>query len=148
MNEGLENYVPRKSCHPSLQEVCSELGIKFEELSYKKNSILVNKRILKWLNRAALQAYGTLNAIIHLYPKKHRKWYEPTLKELALIFENNLDNPENNKDVEKRVETIIETVAHAGNIFNNTAIVLPKEVRKAVLESRDICDEAVRQPKF
>ncbi len=140
----VRKYVPRKSYQPSLEEACLEIGITHDDLAHRENRTLVKKRALKWLYRAAFHAYGTLNAFIEFYPWKDRKYFRPTLKDLALIFENDLNKQGN----EEKLEAVLTAVAHAGNIFNNTTHLLPPKAMKAVLEARDICDEAVKQPSF
>lgn len=152
MNDGLEKYVPRKYKIPTFEEVLTELGIADEDkyLFTEKVVTLIRKRTLLWLNRAASYAYATLNMASNAYPGNNEQ-VERILKELSEVFENMADVKDITTTVIPqpfgvKIEIALAAVSHAGNWFNNTAMVLPKEYRKAVLDARDICDEAIRQP--
>lgn len=153
MSDNFGGYVPREYRKPTAKEAFLQCGITDkEEQSSREGISLLNRRALKWLNNAASYAYATLNAILNFYLEEERKQIESILKELSLVLDNLLDGPETGQDEEEvlhqRIEAVLDAVGHAGNIFNNTVLHLPESMRKAVLEARDICDEAVKQPRI
>lgn len=158
MASDLDEYVPRKLYAPTMAEVLSKRGIIEEEKQFSREGFAVlNGRALRWLNNAASYAYATLNVIIDLYPendgREYRKYFNPILKELSAVVnaarEDELKESEPSKEtLDRRIKNAMEAVVHANNIFNNTCLLLPDKFLKAVLEARDVCDEALGQPRM
>jgi SOS response regulatory protein OraA/RecX len=141
MNNDSDKYIPREYQIPTMQEVFLKLKVK----EYSKEGIeAVNKRAYGWLNNAVYYAYTTLNAVINFYPKKDKKYIRPVLQELSLI----LNEIHGGNISEENIGAVVKALSHAANIFNNTTPSLPRKTLKAVLEARDMCDEAIRQPRF
>jgi hypothetical protein len=148
MSDESRGYIPREYKVPTMGEALLELGIPAKEKRFSGKSIrLINRRAFLWLNRATAYAYATLNAAINFYSKEDRGYVEPVLQELSEAL-NDIVDKETKKSNQEKFETAANAVAHAGNWFNNTSDLLPAEMRKAALEARDICDEAVKQPNF
>jgi hypothetical protein len=151
--DALGGYEPRKYNIPSLKDAFLKCYITDPNKYFSKEAMdLLNRRAYRWIINAALYAYATMNAVIAFYPDRDRKYVEPILEELSKIVNEDIYlhlGPEDNWfALDSRTDKAADAVGHAGNIFNNTALLLPVSVRKAVLEARDLCDEAVRQPRL
>ena len=156
--DGLENYVHKPYKAPEFRELCKKLGIDINEWSKEKNIKLIKARTLAVLEQAAMYAFATLNVILDLYQKNYlkesRKAFGGCLNELRAVVNSakvsTWNNPHNEilekATLDSRIENASTAVVHAGNIFNNSFFALPKEVKKAVLEARDFCNDAVAQP--
>lgn len=156
----LGKYIPRKFYTPTMAEVLSKRGITEKERQFSREGLAVlNRRALRWLNNAASYAYATLSVTIELYPEDdgrggYKKHFSSVLEELSAVVnaarEDELRENELDKEApdHQRIKNAVEVVAHAGNIFNNTCICLPDKFLKAVLEARDACEEALRQPRM
>ena len=154
MDSSLNKYIPRACYTPSFEEVFTQLDL--EQGVFSKKAInLINKRALVWLYNAATYAYATLNLIINLYSQeKHRKDLQLYLDELSFVQQDIRDyllkRPNFEEDIGSKVKKTSEALSHASNVFNNTFMLLPESLglTKAVLEARDICHEAIQQPKL
>jgi hypothetical protein len=160
ISNDFDGYVPRKYQVPTMEDVLSKYRV--GETAEGRN--LVNKRALKWLYGAAFYAVATLNIMIEFplcstdewSPEEERKIIESLLKDLSAVIEDSSSDDyeigENedrllNGILSEKVSVASDAVAHAGNYFNNRAAFFPeKRMKKAILEARDICDEAVKQP--
>ncbi|MDP3963347.1 MAG: hypothetical protein Q8Q39_02515 [bacterium] len=153
MRDGIDGYVPREYAIPSFEEVFATFGLSEKEQWYSREGIdRLNRRKLRWLYQAALCAHATLNVVIAFYPQKDRWHLEPILNDLISPLEvmrkHFLDDARAGVDMDALIRDAEAAVAHAGNVFNNTCHILPENVIRAILEARDVCDEAVRQPKL
>lgn len=156
----MDGYVPRKYHVPTIKDVLSKCGI--DRTAEGMN--LVNMRALKWLYGAAFYAAATLNMMVGFplcsnkewSPENERKMLESLLKDLLTVIEDSKVNDFGMSKNEgklldgtlsEKISVASDAVAHAGNYFNNRAAFFPERImEKAILEARDICDEAVKQP--
>ncbi len=145
---------------PQLNQIipsCEELFEKYQIFDKKrrpinyKNLILINKRALLWLQHAATYAHAIFTAILYFTSEEDRLYYQKTLDELSGVIkdirENNLElKKEGGLNLTQKIQTAANAVAHAGNMLNNCVLRFPENLRRAILETRDLCDEAIRQP--
>ena len=161
MAKSIDEYVPRGYYMPTTVEVLSKRGICSERLFRNEVVVILNVRALRWLNNAASYAYATLNAVIDLFPedtpgREYRKYFKPILEELVVVNKKAREDELNESDeskldsrtLDQRIKNLVKVVAQADNVFNNSVHYLPNEVQKAVLEARDVCEEALRQPRL
>lgn len=152
MKDSLDGYESRQYRVPSMNEAFLQLGISEKDKQYSKDGMAsLNQRAYRWISAAAQQAYATLKVVINFYPPKDRKYITPILEKLRVVVEEDIYLYSINKQdiwfaLDQRIDAVFTAVSQAGNIFNNSIHLLPKETHKAVLEARDLCDEAIRQP--
>lgn len=151
MNNG---YIPKPPYAPTMESILRQYGI-YKKSLFSKNEIMVlNRRALVWLENAATHAYATLNTAIHFYPKEHKPYITQVLDALSLILndarKNLIENPQEKplayEALNKKLLDAREVIARANTTLNNSVLLLPMEIQKAILEARDVCYEAILQP--
>lgn len=157
MSHVSSEYKPRTWHMPTNEEVFIGWGIPDQkDHNNRKSFFLLNYRFLLWLQTAAVNAQATLAMALPFYPSRDALFIEPVVKELRMIlgdirettlsFSREQVIPE---DVFNRsLALALFGVGIAGNTLNNTCTNLPEKLIKPVLESRDMCAEAIRQPRM
>ncbi len=152
MDDPLFGYKHREPHIPTTVKLLEQFGgfDKKRRPLNLKNIALIDKRALAWLRYAGTYAHAIFTAIIYFCPDKDRPIYQKTLYELSEVLmdirKNNLELKADEENLNQSILAAATAVAHAGNLLNNCVMRFPKKLRRAILEARDLCDEAIRQP--
>ncbi len=157
INKGtLDGYVPLDYLRDpqTKMDLWKSLGFDPAKGFTKEYIETVKKREIQLLTQAAFAANAAFGAMINFIPVEEQKWIEPTMQKLrevcACIREQTLRPTEQVPGVDDLSRRLLrEAVTLAANVCNNMApLRMPPHLIRVALETRDLCDESLSQPRF